>query len=108
MSRNLLSVLVGLVLLAGGFCLVIVADRAGWLQRSSQLDKGCPHELSPGVCPFCDKSLVEKKGLCVEHGVPEALCTKCNPAIIVAFEAMGDWCAGHGVPESIAVGHVSD
>jgi cobalt-zinc-cadmium efflux system membrane fusion protein len=40
-------------------------------------------------------------GMCVEHGVPEALCTKCNPALIPVFEARGDWCGEHGFPESI-------
>ena len=37
---------------------------------------------------------------CSEHGVPESLCTRCNPELIVAFKASGDWCAEHGLPES--------
>ncbi len=37
---------------------------------------------------------------CVEHRVPESLCTKCNPKLIPIFKATNDWCAGHGVPES--------
>lgn len=40
-------------------------------------------------------------GMCSEHGVLEALCTKCNPALIPVFQARGDWCAEHGFPESI-------
>ena len=40
-------------------------------------------------------------GMCAEHGVPEALCTKCNPALIPVFESHGDWCPEHGFPESI-------
>lgn len=39
-------------------------------------------------------------GFCHEHGVPEALCTKCNPALIPVFKARGDWCDAHGFPES--------
>jgi hypothetical protein len=37
---------------------------------------------------------------CGEHEVPESLCTRCNPALIPAFQATGDWCAEHGMPES--------
>ena len=39
-------------------------------------------------------------GRCTEHGVPEALCTKCNPALAVVFKKKGDWCEEHGFPES--------
>lgn len=44
---------------------------------------------------------VQEEGLCKEHGVLEALCTKCNPKLAVIFQAKGDWCAEHGFPESI-------
>ncbi|WP_437627766.1 efflux RND transporter periplasmic adaptor subunit [Sorangium sp. So ce1151] len=39
--------------------------------------------------------------LCKEHGVLEALCTKCNPRLAPVFQAKGDWCEEHGLPESI-------
>ncbi len=39
--------------------------------------------------------------VCREHGVLEAVCTKCNPALIPVFKAKGDWCEEHGFPESI-------
>jgi cobalt-zinc-cadmium efflux system membrane fusion protein len=51
----------------------------------------------------------EKKGaaaspaegvMCAEHGVLEAVCTKCNPKLAAVFQAKGDWCAEHGFPES--------
>ncbi|MFH1719042.1 MAG: hypothetical protein ABIF19_16940, partial [Planctomycetota bacterium] len=38
--------------------------------------------------------------MCAEHGVPESICVRCNPALAAAFKAKGDWCAGHNVPES--------
>ena len=38
--------------------------------------------------------------MCEEHGVLEAVCTKCNPALIPVFKAKGDWCEEHGFPES--------
>lgn len=37
---------------------------------------------------------------CGEHGVPESLDTRCNPALVPAFKATKDWCAEHGLPES--------
>lgn len=60
----------------------------------------CRHELLTGECPFCDKNLIEKKGFCKGHGVPEALCTRCTPDLIPAFKAEKDWCEGHKIPES--------
>jgi len=39
--------------------------------------------------------------MCKEHGVLEAICTKCNPALIPVFKAKGDWCAEHELPESV-------
>lgn len=35
-----------------------------------------------------------------EHGLPPALCTKCNPGLAAVFQAKGDWCSEHGFPES--------
>jgi len=37
---------------------------------------------------------------CGEHAVPESQCTRCNSALIPAFQATGDWCGEHGLPES--------
>jgi cobalt-zinc-cadmium efflux system membrane fusion protein len=39
--------------------------------------------------------------MCEEHGVLEALCTKCNPALVAVFRARGDYCEEHGFAESI-------
>lgn len=39
--------------------------------------------------------------MCKEHGVLEALCTKCNPKLVPVFQAKGDWCKEHEFPESI-------
>jgi cobalt-zinc-cadmium efflux system membrane fusion protein len=38
--------------------------------------------------------------MCAEHGVLEAVCTKCHPKLIPVFQAKGDWCAEHEFPES--------
>jgi len=37
---------------------------------------------------------------CPEHGVPESVCTRCNPALTEGFKKKGDWCKGHDLPES--------
>ena len=68
-------------------------------------DSGTPefcvrHEIVERDCPWCDPSLIETRGHCQEHDVPEALCAKCTPALVAGFQAEGDWCAGHAVPES--------
>lgn len=38
---------------------------------------------------------------CVEHGLPESMCTKCNPSLVARYQEAGDFCAGHGFPESV-------
>jgi len=38
--------------------------------------------------------------MCAEHGVLEAVCTKCHPKLIPVFQANGDWCVEHQFPES--------
>ena len=100
--KRLLPIAAGVLLVAGGATLVIVAERHGWLPGGggSGSSQGCPHGLSSGDCPFCDPTLVESLGQCGAHGVPEAFCTRCNASLVPAFKATGDWCAEHGIPES--------
>ncbi len=43
--------------------------------------------------------------LCEEHGVLEAVCTKCHPRLIAVFQAKGDWCEAHGFPMSFCPIH---
>lgn len=37
---------------------------------------------------------------CEEHQVPETQCTRCDPSLIPAFQAVNDWDAEHGLPMS--------
>lgn len=37
---------------------------------------------------------------CLEHGLPESVCTKCSPSLVEHFRAEGDYCEEHGYPES--------
>jgi membrane fusion protein, heavy metal efflux system len=61
----------------------------------------CKHGFLKADCPFCTPSLVEQRGQCKEHGVPEALCWRCNKKLVAAFKAEGDWCEKHNAPESL-------
>ncbi len=65
-------------------------------ENSAKSEKTAPAQRG------ADPPLTEQEeGLCREHGVLEALCTKCNPKLAVVFQAKGDWCDEHGFPESI-------
>jgi cobalt-zinc-cadmium efflux system membrane fusion protein len=60
----------------------------------------CAHGILPADCPWCHPDLIEKRGMCKEHGVPEAQCWICKPSLVAAYKAAGDWCGEHGLPES--------
>lgn len=55
---------------------------------------------SPAQTRGAAEPIASKDGLCAEHGVLEAVCTQCNPALAAVFKAKGDWCPEHGFPES--------
>lgn len=54
---------------------------------------------TPGPKPAATAS--DAQTMCREHGVLEAICTRCNPKLIPVFQAKGDWCAEHQLPESV-------
>ena len=63
---------------------------------------GAPSQ-QPAAAPSSEAATaasVSEGAFCQEHGVLEAVCTKCNPALIAVFQAKGDWCQEHGFPES--------
>ena len=45
------------------------------------------------------KPQLDAEGRC-EHGLPPALCTKCNPSLVPVFQAKGDYCEKHGFAQS--------
>src|SRR5262245_17641196 len=59
----------------------------------------CGDSSAPGAPKAAAKAV--EGAMCEEHGVLEAICTKCNPKLIPVFKAKGDWCAEHGFPESV-------
>lgn len=60
---------------------------------------GCGDPAPPA--PTANATTPPAEGaFCEEHGVLEAVCTKCNPKLIPVFQAKGDWCQEHEFPES--------
>ncbi len=57
-----------------------------------------PHSILN--CPSCNPEIVDSMGFCAEHGVPEAICTKCRSDLEAMYRAENDWCGGHNLPES--------
>jgi len=37
---------------------------------------------------------------CPEHGVPEEVCTRCDPSLAAEYQQKGDWCEEHNRPKS--------
>lgn len=64
----------------------------------SFLVSGCGDESQPQ--PRVARTSPAADALCAEHGVAEAVCTKCNPALAAIFRDKGDWCQEHELPES--------
>lgn len=102
-KRGALHALGAVALLTLGFGAVVLVDRRGRSDQAATAAASCPHRLTANACPFCDPGRVERLGPCGEHGVPEALCSRCNADLIPAFKLQGDWCGAHGVPESQCV-----
>jgi hypothetical protein len=67
---------------------------------------GCGSHKSAGN--GADKSAVKSEesqtkvaaNWCVEHGVPEDICARCNVKVAADFKQKGDWCEEHNRPES--------
>lgn len=101
MSKNIIIAALLVLLGAGGAYVYVVSTRPPAGPEAGSAAGVCvEHGVPEADCPWCNPALVETKGICAAHDVPEALCWKCNSALIAGFKAENDWCAGHGVPES--------
>lgn len=70
--------------------------------RGRQNDEAVPRASGPGpAATAAAGAAAETSGICAEHGIARAVCTKCNPRLVPVFQAKGDWCAEHGFPESL-------
>lgn len=107
------------------FLLIILALASGWgyshftrpragppAAHGTAAIQGGPmcaeHGVPEAKCGFCHPALTETLGFCKGHGVPEVFCYQCDPDLEPAFRAEGDWCQAHARPESqceICKGH---
>jgi hypothetical protein len=101
MKKNILIAITLMIAGAASALLYLNPDRSDESTITDPQSAFCArHQIAEKDCPWCDLSLVDKLGICPGHGVPEALCSRCNTALIPGFKAEGDWCVGHTVPES--------
>ena len=88
MTRALVLALVALV--AGA---VVGAGCDGGAEKQARAGAAKPEKAENATAVASD--------MCAEHGVLEAICTKCHPTLAAVFKAKGDWCEEHGFPESV-------
>lgn len=69
------------------------SDAAKTPNASQAIETGEKH-AEAGVVPGSHEDW------CVEHGVAESACTRCDASLIPAFKAVGDWDEEHGLPKS--------
>lgn len=75
-----------------------------WLM-AALLASGCDGRGAPAKQEPAAAASASAGAMCAEHGVLEAVCTKCNPKLIPVFQAKGDWCEEHGFPLSFCPVH---
>ena len=51
---------------------------------------GEPTAATSSPAPSAPPAAASADAMCKEHGVLEAVCTKCNPALIAVFKAKGE------------------
>lgn len=74
-----------------------------WLGLAPSWAAACSSQK--GEAPRPADPAVAADALCEEHGVLEAICTKCHPKLIAIFKAKGDYCQEHGLPLSVCPIH---
>ena len=77
---------------------VALAAMGNSCRQRGEASQADPRSADSKAAPGATASNAE--GMCIEHGVLEAVCTKCNPKLILVFQAKGDWCVEHEFPES--------
>lgn len=62
----------------------------------------CTESSAPVASPSAghEKHDEEAHDWCAEHGLPESMCTRCNPSLVARFVEAGDYCRDHGYPQS--------
>ena len=68
---------------------------------SERLQKARPHaDGAAGSPAVTDVDHSHGGWWCVEHGVPEGECARCDSSLVAKFKEAGDWCKEHNRPES--------
>ena len=89
MRLSSLAVVVFLSLLIGG------------CQRDKSEESSVKVATATATATSVPSSTAAALDMCAEHGVLEAICTRCHPKLIPIFQAKGDWCPEHEFPESV-------
>ncbi|MBX3465912.1 MAG: efflux RND transporter periplasmic adaptor subunit [Planctomycetes bacterium] len=105
MTKNALLTCALVLLLGGMSYRVVVIARRGTSPRAhapgAAPGEWCDeHGVAEADCFVCSPALVQARGACAEHGVPAAMCTRCRPDLAAVFRSVGDWCREHALPES--------
>lgn len=79
--------------------------RVAWWLIAALVVSGCAEKTSPKKDEVAANPAAAEGAFCEEHGVLEAVCTKCNPKLIPVFKAKGDWCDEHDFPMSFCPIH---
>ena len=91
------------LLLLAGFFVSTSSCKEGDAGTSSA-PTSAPHEQAhdpTGEGEASSPRVATSSDWCGGHGVPESMCTVCNPALADHFQREGDWCQEHGFPESV-------
>jgi cobalt-zinc-cadmium efflux system membrane fusion protein len=80
------------------FPVVALLAMAGCQKMAAQTSESLSAESKPAAAPVA-------ADMCAEHGVLEAICTKCHPKLIAVFQSRGDYCEAHGLPMSVCPVH---
>lgn len=88
------------VILSGLGCLCIVVSACDRNARSNKTPAAASPAAEKTAGDTTPVTRVAGKDWCAEHGVPEAICTRCNAKLIPEFKKKGDWCKEHNLPES--------
>jgi len=108
LSAGLIALAAACVFLAGG-CKPSASEssRAGGTAHDHAHGPGDGHvhaqeknqAAPPGPATSAIRPTLDA-GWCAGHGVPEAVCTRCDASLIAQFQKAGDWCGEHELPES--------
>lgn len=98
-TSRLIAALAALLGIAAGLAGCGESSRDAPAPEATSVASTCA-EHSISNCPVCTPDVIEAMGFCAEHGVPEAICTRCRDDLEAVYRAENDWCGGHGLPES--------